>query len=158
MKLQQVPGEQKYMVAIKDGSDLWLTLWVRCSRTGEVFIMMPRGDRDWDRHASYHLDGIFHQKGYGATLGVPQKRQPLTAAFQDSESLGCYAGHRTKSIKAVCDPPAFTGPVSVEPGVLGPRHGSVEIDLVEPGREPEPSERRHIFTRGSRPSVVITVI
>jgi hypothetical protein len=159
MKLQQVPREQKYAVAIKDeSSDLWLTLWVRCSRKGEVFIMMPRGDRNWDAHASYHLDGTFHQKGYGVKLGVPQKRQPLTAAFQGSESLGCYAGHGTKSIGAVCDPAAFTGLVSVEPGILGPRHGSVEIDLVEPGREPEPTERRHIFTRGDRPSVVITVI
>src|SRR5579859_250481 len=48
MKLQPVPGEQKYAVAIRDGSDLWLTLWARCSRKGEVFIMYPRGDRDWD--------------------------------------------------------------------------------------------------------------
>jgi hypothetical protein len=31
MKRQRVPGEQKYAVAIKDGSDLWLTMWVRCS-------------------------------------------------------------------------------------------------------------------------------
>jgi hypothetical protein len=44
------PRRAKYAVAIRDGSDPWLTMWVRCS--GEVFIMYPRGDRDWDAHAS----------------------------------------------------------------------------------------------------------
>ena len=57
MKLQLVPGEQKYAVAICDGSDLWLTLWVRCSRKGEIFIMYPRGDRDWDAQGSVHSRG-----------------------------------------------------------------------------------------------------
>ncbi len=93
MKLQPIAGEQKYAVAIRDGSELWLTLWVRCSRKGEIFIMYPRGNRDWDAHASYHLDGTFHQKGFGSTLGTAQKRQPLTAAFKGSEHLGQYGGH-----------------------------------------------------------------
>jgi hypothetical protein len=46
MKLQRLPGEQKYAVAIRRDGDLWLTMWVRCSRKGEIFIMYPRGDRD----------------------------------------------------------------------------------------------------------------
>jgi len=46
MKLQPVPGEHKYAVAVEEGADLWLTLWVRCSRKGEFFIMQPRGDRE----------------------------------------------------------------------------------------------------------------
>src|SRR6266481_169188 len=57
MKLRLRSGEQKYGVAIRDGSELWLTMWVRCSRKGEIFVMYPRPDRDWDAHASYHLDG-----------------------------------------------------------------------------------------------------
>jgi Ni,Fe-hydrogenase III small subunit len=36
------------------------------------------------------------------------------------------------------DPAAFTGTVIVESGVLGPRHGVVAIDLVQPGCEPMP--------------------
>jgi hypothetical protein len=81
MKLQPVPGEEKYAVAIRDGSDLWLTLWVRCSRKGEIFVMYPRGDRDWDAHASYHLDGTLHQKTHGKVMGAV-KRQSLTSAFR----------------------------------------------------------------------------
>jgi hypothetical protein len=34
MKLQLVPGEYRYAVAVRDGSNLWLTLWVRRSRKG----------------------------------------------------------------------------------------------------------------------------
>ncbi len=30
-----IQGERRYAAAIRDGSDLWLTLWVRCSQKGE---------------------------------------------------------------------------------------------------------------------------
>ena len=163
MKLQPVPGEQKYAVALKDGSDLWLTLWVRCSQKGEIFVMIPRGNRDWDPHTSYHLDGRLHQKSYGRKTLPPQKRQPLNSAFKESEHLGIYAGHG-KSTGAVCYPKTFDGMVIVEPGVLGPKHGAVGIDLVEPAfvatweRDISPRfylgdvHHRQIFARSGRPS------
>jgi hypothetical protein len=135
MKLQPIPGEHRYAVAIREGSDLWLTLWVRRSRKGEFFVMVPRGDRDWDPHTSYHLDGTFHAKSFGHKFGSPAKRQPLTGTFRGTEHLGGYGGHG-KSIGAICDPAAFSGVVEVAPGVLGPRHGTVVVDLVEPDCEP----------------------
>ncbi len=161
MKLQPIPGEQKYAVAIRDGADLWLTFWVRCSRKGEVFIMYPRGDREWDAHASYHLDGTFHQKSHDLVVsGTVPRRQPLTGAFRGIEYLGAYAGHGGKSIGAICDPAAFDGVVVVEPGILGPVHGSVAIDLAEPGCEPRPypgQVMREVFPREGRPSLIITI-
>lgn len=45
MKVQPVPGEHRYAVAVREGSDLWLTLWVRRSRKGEFFTMLPRLDQ-----------------------------------------------------------------------------------------------------------------
>lgn len=160
MKLQPVPGEEKYAVAIREGSDLWLTLWVRCSRKGEVFVMYPRAERDWDAHASYHLDGTLHQKSHGRVMEPVLKRQPLTAAFTGAETLGVYGGHG-KSSGAVCNPAAFTGVVAVEPGILGPRHGAIAIDLIGPGAEPIPFigkvVQQQTFTRGNRPSVDITI-
>jgi hypothetical protein len=132
----RVPGEQKYAVAIRDGDDLWLTMWVRCSPKGEVFILYPRAGREaGDPHASYHLNGIFHQKGHGKAR-LRQQRQALTESFKESEHLGIYLGHG-KSSGAVCDPKAFDALVIVEPGILGPKHGSVGIDLVAPGYEAE---------------------
>jgi hypothetical protein len=168
MKLQPVPGEQKYAVAIRKAGDLWLTMWVRCSPKGEVFIMYPRAGRTaGDPHASYHLNGIFHQKSHKQAR-LRQQRQPLTATFKESEHLGIYAGHGTGS-GAVCDPNAFDGVVIVEPGILGPRDGSVGIDLLAVGYEAtwrqEVADRfyfgtvhqRQVFARDPRPAVAITI-
>ena len=162
MKFEPVPGEHRYAVAVQEGSDLWLTLWVRRSRKGEFFIMLPRGDRDWDPHTSYHLDGTFHNKSYDHKIAPPQKRQPLTGTFRGSEHLGGYCGHAPKSVGAICDLTAFSGVVEVALGVLGPRHGGVTVDLVEPGHEPTiavPSGQivtRRVFC-DILPCVVITV-
>jgi hypothetical protein len=69
-------------------------------------------------------------------MGPPQKRQPLTSTFPGTEPLGAYGGHAPKSVGAICDPAAFSGVVEVPPGVVGPRHGMVVVDLIEPGCEP----------------------
>jgi hypothetical protein len=135
MKLQPTPGEHRYAVAVQEDSGLWLTLWVRRSWKGEFFVMLPRGDRDWDPHTSYHLDGTLHIKSYGHKV-LERKNQPLTGAFRGSEDLGFFGGHGPKGVGAICDPTAFSGVVKVAPGVLGPRHGEVKVDLVEPGHEP----------------------
>ncbi len=119
MKFQPVPGEHRYAVAVRDGADLWLTLWVRRSRKGDFFIMLPSGDRDWDPHTSYHLDGTLHMKSHDRKIFPPQKRQPLTGAFRGSEHLGVYYGHAPKSVGAICDPRAFSGVVEVAPGMWG---------------------------------------
>ena len=174
MKLR-APG-QKYGVALRDESGLWLTLWIRCAPKGDVYILYPRGEQKWDPHASYHHDGTFHQKSHGRKAPLPEdKRQPLTAAFSESEHLGTYAGHG-KGSGAVCEPKDFDGLVIVEPGILGPIHGRIGVDLVAPGYE-ETWERdvadrfyrlneswystetvqRKVFSRGNQPSVIITV-
>lgn len=160
MKLQPAPGEHRYAVAVREGSDLWLTLWVRRSRKGEFFIMIPRGDRDWDPHMSYHLDGTLHMKCHGNKTLLP-RRQPLTGAFRGMEHLGTYCGHAPKSIGAICDPMAFFGVVEVAPGVLRPKRSGVTVDLVEPGYELTnlpwtPIITRQVF-RDFTPWVVITV-
>jgi hypothetical protein len=133
MKLK--PGEHRYAVAVRDGSDLWLTLWIRRAAKGDVYVLIPRGDREWDPHTTYHRDGTFHAKSYGAKLDT-KKRQPLTAGFRGAEHLGGFMGHGPKRVGAMCNPSAYTGVVEVPPGILGPRNGAVVIDLVEPGLEP----------------------
>lgn len=135
MKLPPLSSkERRYAVAIRDDERLWLTLWARRSKKGEFFVLIPRADAEWDGHASYHLDGTFHSKSYGRTF-FPRKYQPLTGQFIGTEHLGGYGGHGA-SIGAVCEPHMFSGVVEVTPDVLGPRHGSVVIDLVQPGCDP----------------------
>jgi hypothetical protein len=135
MKLK--PGEHRY-AAVREGPNLWLTTWVRRSPKGDVFVIIPRGERDWQPHASYHRDGTFHHKSFNYKFGPKQKRQPLTGQppFKGTEHLSAFMGHGPKGVGAVCDPADFSGIIELAPGVLGPRDGQVVVDLVEPGCEP----------------------
>jgi hypothetical protein len=48
MKLGPVPtGQRRYAVAVREAADLWLTLWVRRLEKGDVYVMVPRVDREW---------------------------------------------------------------------------------------------------------------
>jgi hypothetical protein len=160
MKLKPTPREYRYGVVVRDGSDLYLTLWVRRSPKGEFFIMQPRGDSDWDPHTSYHIEGTRHMKSHGDKF-LSSKRQPLTNAFRGTENLGGYGGHGPKTVGARCDPSAFSGIVEAVPGVLGPRNGRVVVDIVEPGCEPIawPGEivQQQVFA-DTVPGVVIRIV
>jgi hypothetical protein len=136
MTLRQVPGEYRYAVAVRDEVGLLLTLWVRRSPTGEVFIFQPRSDRSWNPHTSYHLDGTLHLKSHDQKMLKPSKRQALTAQFKGAEHLGMYFGHGPRRVGAVCDPTDFSGIMEVPSGLLGAKEGGVAVDLVQPGYLP----------------------
>jgi hypothetical protein len=129
------PDEYRYAVALRDGPDLWLTLWIKRDPKGDVYVLVPRADGGWDAHTSYHRNGRFHVKSFGKAFAIKQL-QPLTDAFRGTEHLGLYAGHSPKKLGAICDPAAFSGVTEFGPGVLGPIHGSVAVDLIQPGCEP----------------------
>jgi hypothetical protein len=135
-KLQPILREYRYAVVVNDFADLRLTLWVKRSRKGEFFVMLPRGDGKWDVHTSYHLDGTLHMKNHGSKVHTSDRRQPLNGTFRGTEHLGTYFGYGPKSVGAICDPLAFAGAVEVSPDVWGPMDGWVAVDLVEPGTEP----------------------
>lgn len=136
MKFRDRPGEFRIAVAVEDNG-LWLTLWVRRSMKGEIFVLLPRGNREWDAHTSYHADGTRHMKSAGSKFH-PTQRQPLDSGFKGIESLGVFYGHGPKKVGAVCNPSDFNAVVRVPVGVLGPRHGGVQVDLMEPGINPLP--------------------
>jgi len=148
MKRQHVPSEQKYAVAIRKGAGLWLTMWVRCSPKGELFVLYPGGKARGDAHASYHVTGRYHHKSHGGAF-MREDRQPLTAAFSGSEHMGQFGGHGTRT-GAICDPMAFDGLVIIRADILGPRDGSVGVDLVEPahGAEVDPEQGARALFRG----------
>jgi hypothetical protein len=134
MKLRPEPGQHLYAVALRDGASLWLTLWVKRSRKGDVYVFQPRADGRWNPHASYHYNGTFHSKSYGQTYFV-RKRQALNESFRGTEHNGTFAGHG-KGAGAICNPKDFSGVIEVGPGILGPRQGNVAVDLIEPGGQP----------------------
>jgi len=101
MKLRKIAGEYRYAVAVREGSDLWLALWVKRSKKGEFFVLLPRKDGRWDNHTSYHLDGTRNMKSRGRHVFEPSQRQPLTGQFRGTESLWQIAGHDPKSVGKV---------------------------------------------------------
>jgi hypothetical protein len=146
MKFKSDPDEFRYAVAVRDGSKLWLALWVKRSPKGEFFVFQPRGEyfatkrlrgrrlkkQDWNPHTSYHVDGKLHIKSYDEKIFPPKQFQPLTGKFKGTVSLGAFGGYGPKGVGAICDPADFSGIVEVPPGVLGPRHGTISVDVVEP--------------------------
>lgn len=130
-------GEVRYAVAIEQDEKLWLTLWIRRSPKGEIFVFWPRGRGEWNPHTSYHRDGRFHSKSDGVKAGV-QHRQRLDR-FAGTEHLGVFAGHGTGA--SLCYPEGFTSVLRVPPGTLTGTSGSVLIDLIEPGHSPAPQHR-----------------
>lgn len=156
-----IRGEDRYAIAVKEDSDLWLALWMKRSPKGEFFVMIPVADRRWDPHTSYHLDGTIHNKSFRQKSVFQRQEQPLTDAFKGTVHLGIYGGYAPKSTGAVCEPSNFSGVVEIESGILGPRDGSIALDLVEPGCEPI----SHYFTRvfkhqvfkDTLPWIVVTV-
>lgn len=159
MKLNVQPGESKYAVAIRDGEDLWLALWVRRSPKPEFFVFQPCGDRDWNPHNSLHTDGTFHVKSHDRAMLRYQRQRP--DSIKESEHLGGYMGYGPKVAGAVCDPADFTAVFEAPPGILGPRNGTVTVDFLEhpdaqalshPGEE----VGRHLFD-DAVPHVLIRV-
>jgi hypothetical protein len=181
------PGEQRYAVAIRDGADLRLMLWIRYSEKDEIFVMLP--GLDWEQKASYHDDGEFHtevfhrnsrrhikwrlppKRGLSRQLliqGMPKplaqilllaKPQPLTADFKGIQHAVTLYGQGFGA-GVVWHPTDFNEVVYVEPGILGPRDGSVAVDVVEPGYKLKPKPGGpmiRMFYRGPLPSVVISI-
>jgi hypothetical protein len=128
-------GGHGYAVAINDGVDLRVSLWVR--RAPHICVVLQPRDREWNPHATYHLDGRYHNKSYGVALGT-QQRQRLDN-FKGAEHLGVFMGHGAPLPK--CNPSDYTDVITVAPDVLTGFKGGVMVDLVEPGSAANPLHR-----------------
>ena len=168
LNLGRKPGYHFYGVAIQKNGTLFLTLWIKCDSEGHIYVLYRRPDGEWNPHASYHKDGKYHNKSHGQ-VSVEKKLQHLNANFRGSETMGLFTGHGT-SMGALCEPADYDGVVIVDPSVLGPRHGAVSVDIIQPGFEdawksevapkfyPDGAHSCTIFKRGNHPSLAITIV
>jgi hypothetical protein len=131
----QGAAEYRYAVAVRDGDNPWLVLWIRRSRNGEVFVMKPGGDRDWDIDTSYHRDGTVHMKSYGRRMIQSYPRQPPAGKFRGTEHLGADYGFVSRGVGAICELSDFSGMVEMPIGVLGLVSGGVSVDLSRAWRD-----------------------
>jgi hypothetical protein len=114
MKLRDLkPGEYRYAVAVREGSDLFMTHFIRRDPKGDVYLMIPRGRGSGNPHASYHRNGRFHQKSHDHSMSKRQL-QPLAGNFNGCEHLGMYGGHAPKIVGVTCDASKLTGIVEVQ--------------------------------------------
>lgn len=153
MNLRTALGENKYAVAVREGTDLFLVLWVRRNQKGEYFVLKPTSDRQLDLHSRYQRDGSLHHKIL--------KQKDLQA--QKSQSFPIMNGFTPKNTGAICDPKAFTGIVEVASGILGPRQGCIGVCLTEPGSGlPDYTWAYQVFTqtvfREVSPHVVVSIM
>ena len=128
---------RRYAVVIEDDAGLGLTFWIKRSARGAVFLFYPR-ESSMDPHASYHLDGTYHNKIYGMKTDS-QQRQPLDGGFRGSEHLGMFGGHGAGP--RMRDLSHFDDVIVAPPDSLSGRSGRVLVDLVEPGQSPAPHHR-----------------
>jgi hypothetical protein len=146
-------------VAIQDGDELGLTFWIKRSAKGEIFLLYPR-EPEMDPHASYHLDGTYHQKSYGLAMSA-RKRQALDSNFRGAEHLGTFGGHGAGP--RINDASAFDDVLVVPPGILHGRGGCIVVDLVEPGARPAPHHRETLrivderIYQDSSPWIVVAI-
>ena len=74
-----------YAVAVRD-EKLYLFLRIKRNPKGEVFVIFPREDNDWDPHSSVHKNGTHHQKSFNHKFAV-QTRQKPSAQFQGTSNV-----------------------------------------------------------------------
>lgn len=137
--------DRRYAIAIEDDAGRGLTFWIKRSAKGEIFLLHPR-EPDFNPHTSDHLDGACHSKSYGVAV-CARKRQPLGPNFKGTEHLGMFAGHGAGP--RIEDPESCDHILIAPPGSLTGRSGSVFVDLVEPGQQPESHhlEGRNVVAR-----------
>lgn len=125
-------------IAIGDGNDLGLTFWIKRSARGDIYLLYPR-EPEMNPHASYHVDGTYHQKSYGMATSS-QKRQPLSSSsFKGVEHLGIFGGHGPGPRIQECG--AYDAVFIAPRGVLNGLRGRIVVDLVEPHIRPEAHHR-----------------
>ena len=163
MKLKLVPDEFRYAVAVREGSNVWLTMWVRRSSKGEFSIITPIGDKEWKiewhPQTTYHLDGMLRTRDHKHNV-IIKNCQPLTGTFRGTESLGVYYGPGPKNDGAIFDPTVFTAVVEVSSSVFGSGVG-IGVEIMAPDNEAVEASWSRIITRQifreTVPWVVITV-
>ena len=147
--------DRKFAIAVRDGEDLWLYLWIKRDAKGDVYVFWPRDEEGWNPHASYHASGRSHQKSHDKAF-FPAARQKPDAAFSGTEQI-VTTPIDLRSARATnkpCVAAKYAGVFEIPVAEISPTQPdrtAVAIDLVSPGAPPcvYPETavlRRHVFT------------
>jgi hypothetical protein len=123
-------------VAIRDGEGLFLTLTIRRSSDGDVYVLLPRDDKGWNPHASYHKSGQVHHKAWNRKL-IPRKKLAPICQFKGAYNLyrqGISRDQHT-AIGVRCEERDFDKVMEIPAQELSAAkfRTYLDVDLVEPG-------------------------
>jgi hypothetical protein len=98
---------------------------------GEFFVMMPRGNRAWDVHNSYHLDGTKHMKSRSRKVLSIKSGQPLTDA-----TLSWTRSKGPLTLTRADVAPAISGAVRSDRGPHRDKSSPQDLALAHPHLRP----------------------
>jgi hypothetical protein len=135
--------EKKYAVAVRDGTDLLLFLWVKRAAVGDLYAFLPRPhDASINAHASYHADGRYHVKShnmFGRNKIMYRQKQKPDQNFAGTEHLleQTITLSNVRSIGQECDPSDFSEVFEIPVHELETKtYIRVTSDVVSPGYSP----------------------
>lgn len=149
--------DTRYAIAVQDGSDLRLFMWVKRDGRDVYAFWATKADtgrrsssiqrvsnkrKKWTPHATHHASGDRHIKGYGPGRILPRRGQAPTAQFVGSEQLITtpisldVVRRRNKS----CVVEEYDGVVRIPAADVDATSSegrtAIAVDLVAPGAPP----------------------
>ena len=139
--VNSVAMDTRFAIAVRDGDDLWLYLWLKRDSKGDVYVFWPRDEAGWNPHASYHASGRSHLKSHDKAF-LPATRQNPDDTFSGAEQLVSTPIdlHSARATNKRCVSANYPGGVCEIPADeisdTNPSRTAVAIDLVSPGAPP----------------------
>ena len=128
-----------YAVAVRDGHELFLFCRIRRTVTGDVYVLPPRPDPDWNRHVSYHASGQHHARNDDHPYHVSHWQRP-DANFQRTCHMGTMgiAAGEPRITNAPCRSEDYAEVFEISVSELRPEmyRTMLSVELTEPSEQP----------------------
>ena len=139
-----MPPKNRFAVAVRDGTVLFLWLWIKRAPAADIYVMLPTGRSDpywknWNPHASYHASGQFHHKSFDGRLLVKHLQKP------DENFVGVHnllqrgiAAHEPRAFGVICNLADFHQIAEFSVALLDPHSFKTytNVDIAGPADSP----------------------
>jgi hypothetical protein len=153
-----------YAVAVRDGHELLLFCRIRRTVTGDVYVLPPRPDPNWNPHVTYHASGHSQAKPDNPPYHVShwQRPDPHFQRTRPMSIMGITAGEPRLS-NVPCKVEDYVEVFEISVSDLRPEMGRtvLSVNLAEPGGQPiiAPGARtlRQATFQDSIPWIMVTL-
>jgi hypothetical protein len=153
-----------YAVAVRDGHELFLFCRINRTVTGDVYVIPPRADPNWNPHVSYHASGQHHVKSYDQPYHVSHWQRP-NANLQGTRNMSTMgiAAREPRITNAPCKIEDYTEIFEIPISELRAEeyHTFVSVDLTESSAQliiaPGARILRQAIFQDTRPWIIVTL-